>query len=151
MPGPTPLPGRNDPFTVGNFRVEIQGITTASFSEVRGLEVSIEVVDYRSGDSKVNTEQKLPGLHKVGDITLKRGLTRDLSLWNWVNSALTGSINRVSVLITLLDQTDNPVLAWRIHNAWPRKWCGPVLNAGSSDVAMEELQLAHEGLELSAS
>ncbi len=141
---------RNDPFTAGNFRVEIQGFTTASFTEVRGLEVSIDIVDYRAGDSRVNTEQKLPGLYKVPDVTLKRGLTRDLSLWNWINNALNGNVNRTSVAITLLDQADNPVLVWRLRNAWPRKWSGPALNAGCSDVAMEELELAHEGLELSA-
>ena len=142
---------RNDPFTCGNFRVEIQGITAMSFSEVRGLEVSIEVVEYRAGDAKVNTEQKLPGLYKTTDVTLKRGLTRDLGLWNWINSATTGNLNRTNVLITLLDQAENPVLAWRLRNAWPCKWTGPALNAGSSEGAMEELVLCHEGLELSAS
>lgn len=142
---------RNDPFTSGNFRVEIQGITATSFSEVSGLEVLIEVVEYRAGDAKVNTEQKLPGLYKTTDVTLKRGLTRDLSLWNWISSAMAGNVNRTNVLITLLDQADNPVLAWRLRNAWPCKWTGPALNAGSSDVAMEELVLCHEGLELTAS
>lgn len=142
---------RNDPYTCGNFRVEIQGITAMSFSEVSGLEVSIDVVEYRAGDAKVNTEQKLPGLYKTTDVTLKRGLTRDLSLWNWINSATAGNVNRTNVMITLLDQAENPVLAWRLRNAWPCKWAGPALNAGSSDVAMEELVLCHEGLELSAS
>ena len=141
---------RNDPFTAGNFRVEIQGITATSFTEVRGLEVSIDVVEYRPGDSKGNTEQKLPGMYKVSDVTLKRGLTRDLSLWNWINSAMNGNLNRTAVDITLLDQADNPVLVWRLRNAWPRKWTGPSLNAGSSEVANEELELAYEGLEISA-
>jgi phage tail-like protein len=152
MPPVTPqaASGRNDPFTIGNFRVEIDGISSASFSEVRGLEVSIDVVEYRAGDSKVNTEQKLPGLFKVSDVTLKRGLTRDLSLWNWINAATAGNVNRANVQITLLDQMDNPVLNWRLRNAWPRKWTGPVLNAGASDVAMEELELACEGLEILA-
>ncbi|HEY3625647.1 MAG TPA: phage tail protein [Terracidiphilus sp.] len=141
---------RNDPFTAGNFRVEIQGITATSFSEVRGLELSIDVVEYRPGDAKGNTEQKLPGMYKSADVTLKRGLTRDLSLWNWINSGLNGNITRTSVAIVLLDQADNPVLVWKLRNAWPRKWSGPALNAGCSDVAIEELELAHEGLELSA-
>ena len=82
-------------------------------------------------------------------MTLKRGLTRDLSLWNWINAAMSGNMNRASVVITLLDQADNPALHWRLRNAWPCRWSGPVLNAGLSDVAMEELELAHEGLELS--
>ncbi len=145
---PQPIPGRNDPFTAGNFRVEIQGITTTSFSQVQGLEVSIDVVEYRAGDSKLNTEQKLPGLAKTTDVTLKRGLTRDLSVWNWINSAISGNVNRTNVTVTLLDQTEQPVLVWRLHNAWPCKWTGPALNAGSSDVAMEELVLVYEGLDL---
>jgi phage tail-like protein len=147
---PQSVSGRNDPFTVGNFRVEIQGIGSASFCQVQGLEVSIDVVEYRAGDAKVNTEQKLPGLFKTSDVTLKRGLTRDLSLWNWVNTAINGSVNRSDVAITLLDATEQPVLVWRLRNAWPSKWVGPSLNATSSDVAMEELVLVHEGLEMVA-
>jgi phage tail-like protein len=147
---PQSVSGRNDPFTVGNFRVEIQGIASASFCQVQGLEVSIDVVEYRAGDAKVNTEQKLPGLFKTSDVTLKRGLTRDLSLWNWVNTAINGSVNRSDVAITLLDATEQPVLVWRLRNAWPSKWVGPSLNATSSDVAMEELVLVHEGLEMVA-
>ena len=149
---PQSPPGRNDPFTAGNFRVEIQGITTASFSEVRGLEVSIDVVDYRPGDAKLNTEQKLPGLYKVADVTLKRGLTRDLSLWNWINGGLSGNITRTAVVITLLDQADNAVLAWRLRRMHGRASGAALCSMpGSSEVAIEELELAHEGLELSAS
>jgi phage tail-like protein len=147
---PQSVSGRNDPFTVGNFRVEIQGIASSSFCHVQGLEVSIDVVEYRAGDAKVNTEQKLPGLFKTSDVTLKRGLTRDLSLWNWMNAAMSGTLNRSDVAITLLDATEQPVLVWRLRNAWPSKWVGPSLNATSSDVAMEELVLVHEGLEMSA-
>ncbi len=147
---PQPSAGRNDPFTAGNFRVEIDGITSTSFSEVRGLETSIDVVDYRAGDAKTSTEQKLPGLTKFTNITLKRGLTRDLSFWNWIQTAINGTVSRRAVAIILLDQTDNPVLRWQVRNAWPCKWSGPVLNAGCSDVAIEELEIAHEGLEMVA-
>lgn len=140
---------RNDPFTSGNFQVEIEGISSGSFSEVRGLEVSIDVVEYRAGDARLNTEQKLPGLYKVTDVTLKRGLTRDLALWNWITSAMAGNVNRADVLIRLLDQSDTPVLIWKLRNAWPCKWSGPALNAGCPDVAIEELVLCHEGLEMS--
>lgn len=145
---PQPPSGRNDPFSAGNFRVEIQGITTTSFSAVNGLEVSVDVVEYRAGDAKLNTEQKLPGLYRVTNVTLKRGLIRDLSLWNWINSAMVGNVNRTNVAVTLLDQQDQPVLMWKLRNAWPCKWTGPALNAGSSDVACEELELVHEGLEM---
>lgn len=148
---PTPAaPVRGNPFTCGNFLVEIDGIAATSFSEVSGLEVSIDVVDYRAGDSKLNTDQKLAGSYRVSDVTLKRGLTKDMSLWNWINAGLSGSVNRANVAITLLDQAENPVLVWRLRNAWPCKWSGPVLSTGTSDVAIETLEICHEGLQLSA-
>ena len=140
-------PTRSDPYLAGNFRVEIDGITASAFSEVSGLEATVEVVDYRTGDQKENTVQKLPGLHKFTNVTLKRGFTQDFSLWNWFNSILTGSIVRANVAIILLDQAENPVWRWRLRNAWPCKWAGPALVANSSEVAIEELELSHEGLE----
>ena len=139
---------RTDPFQVGNFLVEIEGITASSFSEVSGLEAAIEVVDYRAGDLKENTAQKLPGINRYSNITLKRGLTQDLSLWNWINSGLTGTLERASLSITLLDQSDNPVLIWRLRNAWPCRWSGPTLNGNSGEVASETLEICHEGLQL---
>lgn len=145
---PQASPGRNDPCTAGNFRVEIPGIPSTSFTEVRGLEVSIDVIDYRAGDSNVNTDRKLPGSFKTSDVTLKRGVIGELSLWNWIHAVMTGNVTRQAVLITLLDQSDNPVLTWKLTNAWPCKWSGPVLNAGCSEVAMEELVLCCEGIEL---
>jgi phage tail-like protein len=141
-------PGRIDPFTTGKFLVSIDGITAGSFTEVSGLDVSIDVIDYREGNSGGPFDQKLPGLNRVSNVTLKRGLTQDFSLWAWMNNVVTGNIQRTTVHITLLDQTDKPVLAWKLKNAWPCKWTGPVLNANSGDVAIETLEIAHEGLEL---
>ena len=139
---------RTDPFQTGNFLVEIDGIASSSFSEVSGLEASIEVIDYRAGDLKENTPQKLPGLNRFTNITLKRGLTQDLSLWNWINSGLTGTLERAAVSITLLDQADKPVLIWRLRNAWPCRWSGPTLNGSCAEVAVETLEICHEGLQL---
>lgn len=147
-PGSAASPVRNDPFVSGNFLVEIEGIAATSFSEVSGLDTSIEVVDYRSGDAKLYTEQKLPGLRKYSNIVLKRGFTRDTSLWNWYSAIVAGNLVRVSVSIRLLDQANNPVVAWNVRNAWPCRWAGPVLTAGSSDVAIETVEICHEGFEL---
>jgi phage tail-like protein len=143
-------PTRIDPLQAGNFLVSIQGITASVFSEVSGLEASIEVVDYRTGDLKENTAQKLPGLNRYSNITLKRGLTQDLSLWAWIDNALKGTLNRASISITLLDHADNPVLTWELKNAWPCRWSGPALVANSGEVAIETLEICHEGLELVA-
>ncbi len=152
MSSPAPAPrsatAPGNPFPSGNFRVEIQGITAASFSEVCGLEASIDVIDYRAGDSRVNTDRKLPGLNKFTNITLKRGITQDTSLWDWFNSGLAGNVFRADMIIILLDQADNPVVLWRVRNAWPCKWVGPQLTAKCSDVAIETLEICHEGLEL---
>jgi phage tail-like protein len=139
---------RIDPYLSGNFLVNIEGVTTSAFSEALGLDAAIDVVDYRTGDQKENSAQKLPGLNRYADVTLKRGLTQDLSLWNWINSVLQGTVLRTTVVITLLDQSDNPVLSWKLTNAWPCRWTGPALVANSSEVAFESLEICHEGLEL---
>ena len=144
---PQAATGRNNPFTTGNFLVEIQGITATSFSEVSGLETSIDVVEYRAGDARLNTEQKLPGLYKASDVTLKRGLTQDTSLWNWINSAMAGNVFRTPVAIILLDQADNPVLIWKLRNAWPCKWEITEYDASKSELSIETLELAHDGID----
>lgn len=138
---------RTDPYLVGNFRVQIDGITATSFSEVSGLEAAIEVVDSRTGDIQQNAVHKMPGLHKFTNITLKRGLTQDLSLWNWMQNALNGNLQRASVAITLLDQADNPQWVWKLANAWPCRWAGPVFLAESGEVAMETIEICYETLE----
>jgi phage tail-like protein len=137
---------RTDPYLVENFLVEIQGITAASFTEVSGLEASIEVIDYRNGDSKLDSVQKLPGLSKVSNITLKRGMVQDLSLWNWMQAGLNGAVQRTNVSIILLDRADNPLWRWNLTNAWPVRWSGPVLKAESGDVAIETLEICYESL-----
>lgn len=141
-------PARIDPFTIGRFLVSIDGITAGAFSEVSGLEASVDVVDYRPGNSNVSSDQKLPGLSRYSNITLKRGFTSDLSLWNWFNGIVSGNVVRRNIGITLLDSTEKPVLTWRVRNGWPTKWSGPVLNAASSDVAIESLEVVHEGIDL---
>lgn len=138
---------RTDPYLACNFRVEIPGIATASFSEVSGLEVEIAVAEYREGNNKQNSVRKLAGLSKFSDITLKRGITDDSSLWNWINSASQGSISRQTMSIVLLDELHNDVIRWNLVNAWPRKWSGPVFNAKSNEVALETLVISYERLE----
>lgn len=137
---------RTDPYLNGNFLVQIDGITSASFSEVSGLEADIEVIEYRSGDAKQAAVQKLPGLHKFTNITLKRGLVQDLSLWNWMQTVLNGTVQRANVSIVLLDQSRNPVWRWNLTNAWPCKWSGPILKAESDEVALETLEICYENL-----
>jgi phage tail-like protein len=144
---------REDPYAACNFHVMIPGIledgrsARAAFSEVSGLDVEIATIEYRTGAEDL-TVRKLPGLNKSTNITLKRGITGDLTLWTWLKAVMDGNVRRADGTITLLDESRQPVMAWRFRRAWPCKLSGPTLNAKSNEVAIEVLELCHEGLEL---
>jgi len=138
---------RNDPYLAQNFLVEIDGVTVASFAEVSGLAVEIDVVEYRNG-SEDSIVRKLPGLAKYANITLKRGIVGDLSLWQWLNAVRQGEVQRRDGVIVLLSERREPVLRFRFRRGWVCKWEGPTLNASSNDVAMETLEICHEGLDI---
>jgi phage tail-like protein len=138
---------RNDPFANYNFIVEIDNIAKAGFSEVYGLAVEVEAVDYREGTDPNSAVRKLPGRTKFANITLKRGYTPDLALWNWMKTVLDGKAVRAGVAITLLDSQRQPAVRWQVRAAWPCKYEGPTLNAHGNDVAVETLELCHEGIE----
>ena len=140
MPGPQ----RDDPYKSFNFLVEIDGIARAAFSEVSGLESETTVVEYRTG-SEFGT-RKLPGLTKYANIVLKRGITQDADLWDWRQSVVDGDVQRRNGTIVLLDDARRPVVRWSFREGWPCKWQGPALNAENSEVAIELLEIAHEGL-----
>ena len=137
---------RTDPYGHFNFIVEIDGVAAAGFTQVTGLASEVEVMTYREGgETRV---RQLPGLTKYPRLILKRGFTADRTLWNWHRTALNGKVERKAVQITLLDSARKPVARWNVVDAWPAKWQGPDLNAQSSDVTIESLELVHEGLEL---
>jgi phage tail-like protein len=137
---------RTDPFRNFNFRVEIDGIAVASFAEVSGLDSETVVIDYRTGDSRVT--RKLPGLTKYANIVLKRGMTLDLALWQWRKSVVEGRAERRNGSIVLSDEAGKDMLRINFFEGWPCKWEGPALNAKTSEVAIETLEIAHEGLEI---
>jgi phage tail-like protein len=141
-----PAPG-NDPFPAQHFRIEINGLTASSFVSCSGLAAETEVLDYHLGNDKGAT-RKLPGLHKFGNLTLKRGYTADRQLWDWYKGVLDGAPQRRNLSIILTDETGVDLLRWNVHNAWPAKYEGPTLNASGNEVAMETIELAHEGFEL---
>ncbi|HMF91092.1 MAG TPA: phage tail protein [Candidatus Angelobacter sp.] len=141
------MAARNDPLAAFNFLVEIDNIAEATFSEVTGLEVEVAAIEYRSGADKLLTVRKLPGLAKYTNIVLKRGVTADLRLWQWIKGVLDGNAQRANVNITLLNNQRLPVVKWHVREAWPCKYEGPDLNAKGNDVAIETLELCHEGFE----
>ena len=91
--------------------------------------------------------RKLPGLTKFGNIILRRGVTQDAELWNWRKSVVEGAIDRRNGTIVLLDDQRNEVVRWNFRNGWICKWEGPTLNARANEVAIETIEIAHEGLE----
>jgi phage tail-like protein len=137
---------RNDPFKNFNFLVEIDGIAAAGFSECSGLRLEVDIIEYREG-GETSSVRKLPGLAKVGDITLKRGITTSKELQEWFESIRNGVANRKNGVIVMLDDERKPVVRWKFFNAFPRKWEGPNLDAKGSDVAIETLTLCCERLE----
>jgi len=140
------------PYGAFNFIVSIAGSDGASlqggFSEVSGLGMEIVYVEYRNGNEKVNAPRKIPGLHKVNDVTLKRGVIGSTDLFSWLKGVADGTPDRRTVTIDLLDAQHQPVLRWVLRNAQPRKWSGPQLKGSGSEVAMEELVLTGESLEM---
>jgi phage tail-like protein len=138
-------PGRTDPFAGFNFLVDIDGFTTAGFTQVSGLTSDVNVVTYREG-GEIGVRQ-LPGLVKYPRLVLKRGFTLDRSLWEWHRAVVNGQIERRRVSVTLLDITRSPVARWNFVEAWPAKWQGPELNSQSSEVLIETLEIVHEGMD----
>jgi phage tail-like protein len=143
------MPGkRNDPLGQFNFLIEIDGVVKGGFTEASGLTTDTNVVEYREGQEQSLTTRKLPGLMKYNNIVLKRGWTRDRSLWEWRRKVIEGKTQRASGAIVLLDEARNEALRWNFTEGWPSKWEGPALNAKTSEVAVETLEIAHEGLTL---
>ncbi len=117
------------------------------FMEVSGLDIEIEAVSFREGSSPEDSFRKMPGLRKYSNITLKRGIIKgDNDFFAWVNTKGIGTIEKRDITISLLNENHEPVVSWRVINAFPVKYSGPVLNAESSEIAIETLELTHEGL-----
>ncbi|MDQ2085383.1 phage tail protein [Herbivorax sp. ANBcel31] len=135
-----------NPYKNFRFRLEIDGIDEAGFSEVTGFDASVDVVEYREGDAPVPTPVKLPGLTKYGNITLKWGVTDSMVLYEWLQGITDGNIERKTVTITVLDDEGESKASWQLINAWPVKYTAPDFNGMGSEVAMESLEIAHEGL-----
>jgi phage tail-like protein len=139
---------RDDPYLNFNFRVEIDGLQIAGFSEARLPEGRIEVLAYREGTDKTSAARLLPGRVEFGPVVLRRGFAGDSALFQWWNGVVQGNVTRRNVSIVLLDEQRQEVARWLIRRAWPSKWTGPDLRGLGNEVAIEELELAHEGIEL---
>ena len=118
-----------------------------SFEEVSGLDVEAQPIEYRHGDSPVFSAIKMPGLKKYGNVTMKKGVFKsDNKFWDWFNQIKMNTVKRVPVTISLLDEEGNPTMVWTLTNAWPTKVTGTDLKSEGNEVAVETIEIAHEGL-----
>lgn len=138
---------RKDPYGAFNFVVEIGGEAQAGFQEVSGLGMTIDVIEYRNGNEVAT--RKLPGIHRYQNAVLRRGVIGSLSLYKWIDDVRRGGTPAArDVAIMLLDESMQEVARWNLTRAWPVKYQGPTLNASTSEVAVEELVLTYESLEM---
>lgn len=124
---------------------------TSSFSEVSGLTMESEIVEYRGGDDPQLSTRKQPGLKKFSNVTLKRGIApaeAGNGLFDWYNTILGGTVSRRNVTVSLLNEERDPVMTWKIKEAWPVKIEGPGLKSTGTDVAIESVEFACEGIDI---
>lgn len=133
-----------------HFTIEWAG-TQISAQEVTGLSLSTELIEYRAGDDPTFIKQKIPGLKSFDNINVKKGMFRgDTEFYEWYTDVQSNPQRRENIVINLLDEEHNPVMSWTIVNAYPIKISGPDLNAENNAVAIESLELAHEGITMEA-
>jgi phage tail-like protein len=138
------------PLPVFHFKVEA-GTSNASFSEVAGLDIETEALEYRGGASPEFNKTKQPGMKKFGNITLKRGIVAgDNELYQWLNTTSFNQVERRDITISLLNENHEAVLVWKAKNVWPIKMTGPGLKADGNEIAIETVELAHEGLTIAS-
>jgi phage tail-like protein len=141
MPQQYPLP-------VFHFTVQWGG-TRIGFSEVSGLTQENQAIEYRDGSFPEYSSIKMPGLRKFSNVTLKRGIVKaDNEFFRWLSTIQLNKVERRDVIVALLDESHAPVMVWKLQNAFPVKVEGPGLKASGNEVAIESIELAHEGLEL---
>ena len=141
MPQQYPLP-------VFHFTVQWGG-TRIGFSEVSGLTQENQAIEYRDGSFPEYSSIKMPGLRKFSNVTLKRGIVKaDNDFFKWLSTVKLNQVERRDVVVSLLNENHEPVMTWKIQNAFPVKVEGPGLKASGNEVAIESIEIAHEGLEL---
>jgi len=138
---------RYDPHTTNRFYVEIGSVQQAIFKECSGLQAETEVLNYEEGG--VNGYQhKLPGRTKFQNVSLKWGISDSNELWDWYQDVMQGKIQRKNVSIVLCNQKGEEVKRWSFERAYPVKWQGPTFKADENAVAIETLDITHEGMTL---
>ncbi len=131
-----------------HFQVEWGG-ARIGFTEVSGLDVETEVIEYRDGALREFSKMKIPGMQKYPNITLKRGVFKsDNDYFKWWNTVSLNTVERRDVIISLLNEAHEPVMVWKIKNAWPTKIASTDLKSDGNEIAIESIELAHDGLSI---
>ncbi|MBI1938373.1 MAG: phage tail protein [Ignavibacteriales bacterium] len=134
------------PLPVFHFRVQWGGVDLPC-AEVGGLNQEKQVIEYRDGMSPEYSTVKMPGIPKFGNITIKRGiLPADNKFFEWLNTTKLNKVERRDIIISLLNENHEPVMTWKAVNAFPVKVEGPALKATGNEVAIESIEIAHEGI-----
>ncbi len=147
------MANRTTPYGAFNYLVNFDGGEIfGGFSDVSGIGTEVTVAEYRNGNDKENHVRKVAGIHKVSDVTLKRGILNSKTLFDWISQTRTqGPAAQRNVTITLLDEAHTPVQTWVLRGVIPMKYTGPTLaGKGGGDVAMEEIALSAEAMEINA-
>ena len=140
-----PLGARTDPYLAYNFLCEVDGLTRAGFRECQGLDARQDPVDYREGNGPLHLNRQ-PGLVRYSNITLRWGMTDDPEFWEWRLAAMEGRIERKNFSIVLLNDRGEERIRWNCQQGWPSVWTGPSFNATGAEVAIESVEIVHEGL-----
>lgn len=120
-----------------------------SFQEISGLDIEAQPIEYRHGDSPDFMPIKMPGIKKVGNVTMKKGIfIKDNKFWDWFNEIKMNTIKRKTVTINLLDEEGSPTMIWTLNNAWPTKITGTDLKSDGNEVSIESIEIAHEGIKI---
>lgn len=118
-----------------------------SFQEVSGLDIQSEEIKYRQGDSPIFSVIKMPGMTKISNVTMKKGIFKgDNKFWDWFKEIKMNTVKRQPITISLLDEEGKPTMVWTLTNAWPTKITGTDLKAEGNEVAIEQIEIVHEGL-----
>jgi phage tail-like protein len=134
------------------FKVDLGDQKDVPFQEISGLDTETQPIEYRAGNSKEFSVLKMPGIKKTGNVTLKKGVfAKDNKFWDWYNQIKLNTIKRATVTIQLLDEGGNPTMVWTLANAWPTKITGTDMKSDGNEVAVETLEVAHEGLTIANS
>ena len=138
-----------DPLIASSFSVDIQGVVNGFFSGASGFSNSSQVIEHKmTNDQGVEFVQKIPGVLEWGEISLERGITGNMDLWNWRQQVVDGDIQgaRKDGSIIMYDHSLTEVARWSFTRGWPSAWMGPDVSAGGQDVGMESITIVHEGL-----